>query len=370
VTTLPTPAARQPAFTFRGTVSDDAAAFLAATDGAVIVASGSALGCAIGRDACSRAATVLTVDDRPDWATVEELVGRLSQNSSNRVVGIGDGSVMDAAKLAAFIVGSEPERSYPAVALAPAGREPYRAVAAFAVIDRDGERPTTQDPAIAAADVLLVDELIETVEERTFALVAADLAVMTVDSLMSRRSFGLHRSLAIGALDGVAGWLEGTGLATPTTARTNLVVGSFLATEAMMATRLGIAHAIASPLGTATGLTHDAINAILGPYVIQKWRGETATVATIARALRLPPDAGHVLDALNRLRSDAGLPASLRELGIAWSAVERSLPSAARSSGLPLLPVPLGPEELEAFAMAAWSGEGSKAGKELNHAGT
>lgn len=369
MTTTPTPTVRQPAFTFRGTVTNDALALLAATDGAVIVASRSALGGALARDACSRGASVLTVDDRPDWATVQELVERLRENPSHQIVGVGDGSVLDAAKLAAYTVGTEPGRSYPKVALAPAGREPYRAVAAFAVVDRDGERPTTVDPAIAAADVFLVEELIDTVAATTFALVAADLAVMAVDSLMSRRSSGLSRSLATAALDAVAGWLESTGRAAPA-GRTNLIVGSFLATEAMMATRLGLAHAIASPLGTATGLTHDSINAILGPYVFQKWRDESSAVAAIAHGLRRPPEAGPVLDGLNRLRSDAGLPASLRELGVAWSAVEQALPTSAMSSGLPLLPVPLGPGDLEAFALTAWSGEDPEPREELNLAGT
>ncbi len=356
MTTTPTPALRQPAFTFRGTVADDAVAFLAATDGAVIVASRSALGAAVARDACSRGASVLAVDDRPAWATVQELVDRLRENASNQIVGVGDGSVLDAAKLAAYTLSSEAGSAYPKVALAPAGREPYRAVAPFAVVDRDGERPTTVDPAIAAADVFVVDELTDTVEATTFALVAADLAVMAVDSMMSRRSSGLPRSLATAALDAVGHWLESTGR--PSSAsRTNLIVGSFFITEAMLATRLGLAHAIASPLGTSTGLTHDAINAILGPYLIEKWRDETAAVAAIAHGLRRPPEAGPVLDSLNRLRSDAGLPASLRELGVAWSAIEQALPTSARSSGLPLLPVALGPSDLEAFALTAWSGE-------------
>lgn len=376
---------RLQAFTFGGTVSDDAAAFLAVADRAVIIASRSALAGALARDASSRATTVLTVDDRPDWATVEELVARLGESPSNQIVGIGDGSVLDAAKLAAFTIGSEPGAAYPKVALAPTGREPYRAVAAFAVVDRDGERPTTVDPAIASADVFLVDELSDAVETRTVALVAADLAVMAVESLLSRRSSGLPRSLATAALDAVASWLESTapddadgdapdrrwdGRPASPASRTNLIVGSFLATEAMMATRLGLAHAIASPLGTSTGMTHDAINAILGPYVIKKWRDEPAAMAAIARGLRLPPEAGHVLAALNNLRTRAGLPGSLRELGVAWSAVEQALPTSAKSSGLPNLPVQLGPGDLEAFAKAAWSGEDPEPGEELNLADT
>lgn len=137
-------------------------------------------------------------------------------------------------------------------------------------------------------------------------------------------------------------------------ARATLVLGSLLAAEAMWATKLGLAHAIASPLGTATGLTHDVIHAVLGAPTVLLWGDGTAGLATAAHAMRVPATSNGVSTFLNDLRQRAGLPPSLRELGIDWESVERALPMAARSSGLPALPVPMDGDSLRAFAANAW----------------
>jgi alcohol dehydrogenase class IV len=300
------------------------------------------------------------VNGRPTRSDVDALTELLREGRIERLVAIGDGALIDGAKLAAIAARGD-GAAEPRMTLVPAGREPYRAVTSFAVIDEGGERPTSFDDRLATGDVLVLPEVLEQMDMPTAALVAADTAAMSVESLLSLRSDPLSRAMALSALRTVG---RSSGEAQGRT-RAALVSASFLTAEAFWVSRLGIAHAIGSPLGTRCGMTHDALHAILSPHVVRHWGDDADGMAEASAALSASGAAGvaHVLD---DLRSKAGLPGTLEELGIRWDDVLAVLPTSFKSSGIASLPRPLDASGLESIARLAWGApprkEGARAG--------
>lgn len=293
-------------------------------------------------------ADVVRVERRPDASLVDSLVSRVHAEQAERLIAIGSGALIDAVKLVLQRAESTSERELELV-FVPCGAEPYRAVVRFSVVDDErGERPTVLDERFARAEVCIAPSLLDRVPDETIATSVLDSAVHAIESLLSSHSNPLSSALATSALR--------TFFVGERSDRERLITGSFLAAEAFASTKLGLAHAIASPLGTDLGITHDTINGVLGQTVIEYWDGAVPGFAGIAEACGVSPTAGGLSAAMGEWRIAAELPDSLDELGIGWERVEAILPRAARSSGIALLPRPLPDGGLEAFARRAWQG--------------
>lgn len=302
----------------------------------------------------SSASKSVVVEGRPNRALVDRAVEIGQRAAVGSVAAIGPGALLDAAKLVALELSSDGVGSVD-LAFVPCGPEPYRAVARFAVIDSEGERPTIVDPRFAAALVLVVPGLLASQPPEQPAVHALDTAVHCIESLLSTRAHPYAGLLASSALRTVAGASKRIG-EDPEEARTALVLASFLAVEAFATTRLGLAHALASPLGTELGMTHDTINGVLGVPLIDFWGSDVPGFQAVAAALGVQPENGAVSEVLDQIRVRAQLPATLAAHGVPWPSVERVLPIAARSSGIPVLPRPLDPTSIHNFALRSWGG--------------
>lgn len=305
--------------------------------------------------ALAAAHELLPLQGRPDEDAVAVLAEAVLSTRVERLLAIGCGALLDAAKLVAHRAERGTQRRIELV-LVPCGAEPYRAVARFAVVDDAAERrPTVVDPTFGRGTVVVVPELLAALPREVVALHALDTTVHAVESLLSARGNPFSRTLALAALRTVA-----ENAADPhrdeAEARSRLLVAAFLAAEAFSSTKLGLAHAIASPLGTALGVTHDALNGLLGEAVIRHWQTEEQRLAEIGAALDVGSSVEDVCSVLARLRRAARLPSSLREHGVGWESVEAVLPQAARSSGMACLPRPVTDDELAEFARGAWLG--------------
>ena len=114
-------------------------------------------------------------------------------------------------------------------------------------------------------------------------------------------------------------------LAAPTdvAARGAMLKGSNLAGAAIELSMLGATHACANPLTAKYGTTHGIAIAVMLPHVV-RWNGE-AVGDRYARLLRVSgrvfmDDPAETLAArLEQLRASAGLPTTLRELGVSES---------------------------------------------------
>ena len=303
----------------------------------------------------------VTLIERPVHSEVDRVVAQARDfGGIGEIVAVGDGALLDAAKL----VGKRMRDSGTPVVFVfvPCGAEPYRAFTAFSVVDDDDrrERPTVRHPSFAAGQVVIWDRLLESLTSRLIALNALDSCVHALESMFSRLATPISCQLSIAALRIVAESLDQAlqgGPAVRGAARVRILSAAYFAAEAFAATKLGVAHSLASPLGTAHGITHDAINGVLGPIMVRHW-GPVDGVQEAASALGLGAGSGHeeLANVLEGYRSAAGLPRSLRELGIEWETVKGILPRAAKSAGIPSLPRDIGAPGVEAFARIGWEG--------------
>ncbi|BCJ70017.1 iron-containing alcohol dehydrogenase [Polymorphospora rubra] len=261
----------------------------------------------------------------PRWTAVRSLVGRLDRHRPARLVVIGDGATLDVGKQAWLGAASAPE-----LVLVPVGAEPWRAFAPFtSLYDPDGRRVSRVDPALGGARVVIDTDALAGRSATVRHLARADTAVHAVEVLVSRRTRDWGRALAT------------AGLAALRRDRpADDVVAAGLVTEAFASTGLGLAHAAASPLGARAGRTHDTVNVLLGPYVVEFW-GDRVDWSEVATVLGTAADAGAVAGRLRELRKLAGVPATLDAAGFGWEQVADVVPAALRSSGMPWLPEPV-----------------------------
>lgn len=343
-------------FSFRGSLEHEPEALFDAAHDAVLVIATDVSDAEIARRLAASAAAHLAIEGRPDAAMLRTTLDAIRIAGANRVIGVGDGSLLDLVKIAAADASRLGAPECRAL-LVPTGREAYRSVTPFAVLDTDGQRPTRVEASFASGQVFILEELLSATDPEVAAMTRADIAVIAIESLLSLRSTPLSAELAAAVLAGAASSPSSASNPGEPTGRLagRVIAASILAAEAMMMTRLGLSHAVASPLGTVSGQTHDAFNAILGPHAVRAL-GRSAGLTRAAQALAVEDHPDSVARALDLARIDAGLPASLRELGVTWAQVSTVLPLAATSSGIPALPRQVDAADIRSFARAAWEG--------------
>lgn len=277
----------------------------------------------------------------PPRRTEAESVTRLiAQRRPHRLLAAGDGATLDVAKYAWLAAGGGP-----VLVLAPVGAEPWRAFAPFtSLYEPDGGRVSRPDQRLASARVVVDPVALAQRPDRVTRLHRADSTVHAVELLLNTAARDRHRALAragLSALDSAA-----TG---------DDVVGAGLITEGFAPVGLGLAHAVASPLGARAGRTHDTVNVIAAPYVMRYW-GDRIDWSTVAAALGTPAAAEAVAGALADRCAQAGLAGCLREAGFTRDEVLAVVPAALRSSGIPRLPRPTTAAEITRLLERAWAG--------------
>ena len=125
---------------------------------------------------------------------------------------------------------------------------------------------------------------------------------------------------------------------------------------------LGATHAISHQLGGLTDLPHGLLNAILLPHVMEFNAAVAAgRLADVAGAMGLrtglmtPPEAADAaIQTVRAFAGKAGLPATLREIGVECSQLDRVARGALRDAYIVTNPRPVGEAEVRAICQAAW----------------
>jgi alcohol dehydrogenase len=130
-------------------------------------------------------------------------------------------------------------------------------------------------------------------------------------------------------------------------ARYAMMLASTMAGMAMNPTRLGLAHALAMPLGSwDLRVPHGAVLAVTLPPVMEfNYVADPERFADVARALGaeiqgLPAleAARRSVEAVRELSRDIGIPKGLSEFGVREEHVERVVEEAMRSGNVPVNP--------------------------------
>ena len=291
------------------------------------------------------AAVFTELKSNPLAASADAAAAAARSHGASMVVGLGGGSALDIAKLAAAIApAAEPAEHY-ALALnpLPRGGLPRILIPTTAgtgsevtrtsvITSKDGRKLWAWGDALRADLAILDPTLTVALPEMLTAATGIDAVVHAIEACTVRRgnpmsdAYGLH---AIRLVAGNAGGAKSAltrALAEPDDleARGELMIAAALAGIAFDATGTAIAHAMGHALGVLGGVHHGhAVGLCLNAALA--WNAEAAPArhAAVARALGAPCDGLDDADAatlaapaFNALLRASGLSLSLADLAI------------------------------------------------------
>jgi alcohol dehydrogenase len=290
------------------------------------------------------------VEADPSIATASKAAEKARSFKADVLVAVGGGSSMDAAKSAALLVasggylkdyagvGKVAKPTLPVIAI-PTTAGTGSEVTIFAVMsDPDNnEKFTISSPFIAPRVAILDGELTVKLPPMITACTGMDALTHAVEAYGSSIAQPATDAYAIHAIKMIHANLpvavhRGDNLA----ARGNMIQASLLAGIAFNNAFLGLAHAIASPLGGHFHVSHGMANAVMLPYVMEfNLPAAMEKYANIAKALDLGSAgeparslAEKAVAAVAQLARDINIPLRLRDIG----AKEEVLPLVARDA--------------------------------------
>lgn len=220
----------------------------------------------------------------PSPAMVDEAVSAHRDDDVDVVVGIGGGSVLDAAKAIAGLLrtgtsvrdhleGVGPQLPYPGPAVpfiavpttAGTGSEATRN-AVVSEVGPDGFKRSFRDERLVAVEAIVDPDLLVGTPLAVLAANGMDASSQLLESYVSTRSGPLTDALALRGLEavreGLLPWFRGaaTGAPDETTAepRAEMALAALLSGICLANTGLGVVHGLASPLGALFPIPHGA----------------------------------------------------------------------------------------------------------------
>lgn len=308
---------------------------------------------------------------RPDSGShlIEEATRQAKHFGPDTVLGLGGGSSLDTAKSVALMsvasgtlrdylgLGNVQDRPLPIVAV-PTTAGTGSEVSLWSVFTDDDT-----GGKVAIGSVLLYPEIAVCDPELTMNLPPAVTAATGMDALAHAIECYTNNACQpiSGALTLRAMELIGRHLRTAVldgqdrNARYQMLLASTMAGMAMNSTRLGLAHALAMPLGSRPFcIPHGVANAITLPHVMRFNAGaEPERYASVAAALGehtngSPADAAaRSVDAVRRLAADIGIPAGLATVGFQKEAIPAVAAEAMKSGNVAVNPRRTGQKDLE-----------------------
>jgi alcohol dehydrogenase class IV len=315
----------------------------------------------------------LSITKEPDLQTLIAAVSKGKSLGIEVVLGIGGGSVMDAAKVLAAMLPSETElishlevvgqglplsaRRLPLI-LVPTTSGTGAEVTRNAVIDvPDAQRKVSLRDAQLLPDLALIDPALTDHCPRLVTLHSGlDAITQVIEPYVSSRSTVFTDMLCVEAIPKGLRALQQLMKAETEWARNDLAQVSLFGGLALANSGLGVVHGIAGPLGGLCGAPHGAICGALLPAGIAANRNsvETAEVRArldrvidwIAEVFETPSD--QALTLFRQWIADNGLP-GLAALGVNEDHITQTAHTAASSSSMKANPVVLPTESIAAI---------------------
>ncbi len=317
------------------------------------------------------------VDDTPAEPDVQDvertLAAARAAGPCDVVVGIGGGSVLDVAKIAAVVLAHEvslrdllgkrvpvPGRGLPTVMVpTTAGTGAEATPNAIVLVAEDALKIGIVDPLLVPDVVVLDAQLTYTLPPEVTASTGMDALTHAIECVCSRKRnvfselYGLEairligRSIRRAVADG-----------RDAQAREDMLLGAYYGGVCIATSSTTAVHALAYPLGGTYRMPHGLSNAILLPSVMAFNRiGQQGRFAAMAHAMGVPvegldDEAASLafVDALRTLNADLGVPADLRGVGIGAADLDALVEGAAKVTRLlDNNPRPMSREDLRAI---------------------
>ena len=285
--------------------------------------------------------------------TVDQLAAALAALPADRsgvvVVAVGGGATIDLAKaLAALAANVDPcDRTAAETAVIdrlegvgrnlPISRAPLPVVAVPTTAGTGAEatrnaviscprrrfkkslRSQLMVPRVAVLD----PDLTQSCSRQTVAAAGLDCLTQLIESFISRRRWSLPQALVLEAFPrGFAALPKVLADPTDDAARAALLHAAFISGVSLGNSGLGLAHGVAAALGVECGTPHGLACAVMLPVALQVNRHEAAPeLARLDASLGGPPlpqqeAVDRLIDRVERLCSEAGIPRSLSALGL------------------------------------------------------
>jgi alcohol dehydrogenase class IV len=314
------------------------------------------------REAGLEPAVFTDVEPEPDAIGVMAAADLARSSGADIVVGVGGGSALDTAKAAAFMarnaghirdyVGLDipSERGLPVIAM-PTTAGTGSECAIWAVIS---EKQTSTKYGIGGrnmtATVALCDPALTlSLPARHTVASGVDALTHALESYVNKATQPISEALSEKSMELIAGSLrravfDGADI----DARSDMMIAATMAACAFAPTRLGLAHAMAMPLGAFAKIPHGDVIAILLPEVMRfNVIAAQEKFASIARLFGIDVrgmttrEAAHAgVDAVAGLLIDIGAPSSLAAYGVTEDDLERMAEESMTSGNIVVNPRP------------------------------
>lgn len=292
------------------------------------------------------------------------------------LVAVGGGSCIDAAKAIAVLavhgggiadyagVGKVPGPLPPTVMVPTTGGSGSDVSQFCVVTDTRRRLKVTIGGRALVPDISVTDpQALTTVPPDITAYTALDALSHAIESYVSKAANFLSDIQALAAIRGVTGHLfpalDNPGDVRP---REGLARASLQAGLAFTNALLGATHAISHQIGGLTDLPHGLLNAILLPHVMEFNAPVAAErLADVAAALGLHTSCSNAYEAADEailsvrtLSAKAGLPDSLREIGVEISQIGDIARNALDDAYIVTNPRRVREEDARTICQAAW----------------
>lgn len=315
------------------------------------------------------------IEADPAIESVEQGTGIAKSTGCDLVVGVGGGSSLDTAKAIGLML-TNPGHIKDYVGINKVGI-PAAPVIAVPTTAGTGSEMTIWSvlsdkkekvklsvgsiyncPALALCD----PELTMTLPPHITAATGMDALTHALESYVNKATQPISEGLSVQAMKMISNSLrlavvQGENLE----ARYNMLQASLIAAMAFNSTRLGLAHALAIPLGAHFKIPHGVVNAILLPEVMQfNIIGNVAKFAEIAvifgertEHLTEREAAERSVAAIRKLKLDVGITQTLSDYGLEEKHLDKIAEEAMTSGNVPVNPRKPSIEDLKNICRSA-----------------
>ncbi|WP_127583523.1 iron-containing alcohol dehydrogenase [Paenibacillus koleovorans] len=325
------------------------------------------------------------IEPEPSLALAERIVAHAREGRYDLIIGLGGGSALDLAKLAAVLSAHEgavadylnltgdrriERRGLPKL-LVPTTSGSGSEVTNIAVLSLAHTKDVVVHEYLSAEAAIVDAELTVSVPARVTAATGMDAMTHAIEAYLSIHASPASDALALNAVRlGGRAIRQAVRDGRDVSAREDMSQASYLAGLAFFNAGVAGVHALAYPLGGQFHMPHGEANAVLLPHVMARLapacgermrallralQGDSATGADDHIEAGAAADA--FVAALHALSRDVGLSVSLRDYGISESELDALTDDAGRQTRLlARSPLALERADIRAIYAAAWQG--------------
>lgn len=328
------------------------------------------------------ATTIYTdIAPEPPLAIGEKLVDFTRKHQFDLVIGLGGGSALDLAKLAAVLAVHDgkvadylnltgtkalEQKGLPKI-LIPTTSGTGSEVTNISVLSLDTTKDVVTHDYLLADSAIVDPELTISLPPKVTAATGVDALTHAIEAYVSVNANEVTDSLALQAIRLISGSIRTAVLEGENKqARSDMSYGSYLAGLAFFNAGVAGVHALAYPLGGQFHIAHGDSNAVLLPYVMgyirqscEKRMKDILDAMGLSSAYLSQEEASYKsVDALQQLVQDVNIPSTLKGFDIPEEALEQLTDDATKQTRiLARSPMLLEREDIYAIYRAAFDGE-------------